>query len=145
MSSRVMPSSRAPKHSTKAVHTIRRLLFIVATLVAVLPASILIVSSPASAATNTNFIGNWKVSGGYLGFIIKSENLRTGVCTGTTPLPQYHLIACRVTGNKYSFTITDGPSYRSHNIGTIEGNHAAGQFKDTNGTFVQYTAVRAAR
>ena len=45
-------------------------------------------------------------------------------------------------GNRYSFTITYGPSYKSRNTGTISGNRLKGSFKDTNGTAESYTATR---
>ena len=114
----------------------------IATLVAALPGSILIASQPAFAAGNANLIGTWKISGGYLGITIKSENRTTGACAGMTANSQYHLIGCHVTGSKYVFTITQGASYRSHNVGRISGNRIIGSFKDTNGTVAQYTGVR---
>jgi hypothetical protein len=120
----------------------RVLLTLIATLAAALPGSILIASQPAFGAGNANLIGKWKISGGYLGITIKSENRTTGACAGVTANSQYHLIGCHVTGNKYVFTITQGPSYRSRNIGTISGNRIIGSFKDTNGTVAQYTGIR---
>jgi hypothetical protein len=95
----------------------------------------------ASASQSANFVGTWKVSGGYLGFTIKAENRATGACAGITASSMYHLIGCRVTGSSYVFTITEG-SYRSHNAGTIEGNRVVGHFTDSNGTAAQYTAVK---
>jgi hypothetical protein len=120
----------------------RVLLTLTATLVAALPGSILIASQPAFGAGNANLVGRWKISGGYLGVTVKSENRTTGACAGVTASSQYHMIGCRVTGNKYVFTITLGNSYRSRNVGTISGNEIIGSFRDTNGTVVQYTGVR---
>jgi hypothetical protein len=120
----------------------RVFLTVIATLAAALPGSILIASQPAFAAGNASFIGTWKISGGYLGITIKSENRTTGACAGVTANSQYHLIGCHVTGTKYVFTITQGPSYRSHNVGRISGNRIIGSFKDTNGTVAQYTGVK---
>jgi len=120
----------------------RLLLTLFATLAAVLPSSILIASQPAFAAGNANFVGRWAISGGYLGITVKSENRATGACAGVTASPQYHMIGCRVKGNKYVFTITLGKGYRSHNSGTISGNTITGSFKDTNGTVAQYTGTR---
>jgi len=137
-----MPLDTSRQRVERATLPRRLLLIAVTTMAMFLPASFLFAFPPASAASDANFIGHWKVSGGYLGFIIKSENLRTGVCTGSTPEAQYHLIGCHVTGHKYSFTITEGPSYRSHNTGTFSGNRAVGRFSDSNGTFVKYTAVK---
>jgi len=97
----------------------RVLLTLTATLVAALPGSILIASQPAFGAGNANLVGRWKISGGYLGVTVKSENRTTGACAGVTASSQYHMIGCRVTGNKYVFTITLGNSYRSRNVGTI--------------------------
>jgi len=107
-----------------------------------LPCSLLIAPQPAFGAGNANFVGKWNVSGGYLGFTVKSENRATGACSGVTASPEYHMVGCRVTGNKYVFTITLGTSYRSRNKGTIEGNRIIGNFSDTNGSVVHYTGVR---
>ena len=143
MSRRItLSSGRTPLRVSQTVLHLRRVLLMAgATLVLALPASTLLASQSASAGGGS-FVGNWKVSGGYLGFTIKSENRHTGVCTGTTPDAQYHLTACRVAGNKYSFTITEGLSYRSRNTGTFSGNRASGSFKDSNGTVARYSAVR---
>jgi hypothetical protein len=144
MSKRITISSvETPRHRAKTVHGLRQFFLMgAAMLAAILPISILVSTQPAGASGNVSFIGNWKVSGGYLGFTIKSENLHTGACAGRTASSLYHLIACRVTGNKYVFTITEGVSYRSHNTGTISGNRAVGRFSDSNGTVANYTAVR---
>ncbi len=115
---------------------------LIAPLALVLTSSILISTQPAFGASNANFVGRWKISGGYLGFTVKSENRATGACAGVTASPLYHLKGCHVTGNKYVFTITEGASYRSRNVGTISGNAITGSFKDTNGTNTQYTGVR---
>ena len=137
----ISPAETPQRHLHRLARARRILLLGVTTLATIIPTSFLIASPSASAASNANFKGTWKVSGGYLGFTIKSENLHTGVCAGSTAEAQYHLIACRVTGHKYSFTITEG-SYRSHNTGTFSGNRAVGRFSDSNGTIVTYTAVK---
>lgn len=92
---------------------------------------------------NVNFVGTWKVSSGS-GFTILKENRKTGVCAGRSSLASsgYKLVACRVRGKSYSFTITYGASYRSLNTGTIKGSTLVGMFKDTNGTQASYTAKR---
>lgn len=113
-----------------------------ATILLALSGSLLLAVQPAFAQGNANFVGRWQISGGYLGITIKSENRATGACTGITASSLYHLIGCHVTGNRYVFTITEGSSYRSRNVGTITGNRIVGNFKDTNGTNVQYTGVR---
>lgn len=120
----------------------RTLISLMAVLAVATPSSLLLASQPAFGAGNANFVGRWTISGGYLGFTVKSENRATGACAGITASPQYHLIGCRVTGNRYVFTITLGTSYRSRNRGTIEGNKIVGTFSDSNGTVVQYTGVK---
>ncbi len=117
------------------------MLTLVASLAMVLPSSLVIATQPAFAEGNANFVGKWTISGGYLGITIKSENRRTGVCSGVTASSLYHLVGCRVSANKFVFTITEG-SYKSHNAGTIAGNKIFGSFKDTNGTVVDYTGTR---
>ena len=130
-----------PRRSNK-FRSRRFLLTLIATLAAALPSSILLASQPAFGAGNANLVGSWKISGGYLGITVKSENRTTGACAGVTASSQYHMIGCHVTGNKYVFIITLGKSYRSRNVGTISGNKIIGSFTDTNGTVVQYTGVR---
>jgi hypothetical protein len=101
-------------------------------------------AAPAFAARNVNFVGTWTPNGG-VGWTITHENRRTGKCVGKSAYAKqgYRLVACRVRGSKYSFTITYGASYKSLNTGVIKGNTVAGSFKDTNGTVEAYTAVRA--
>jgi len=120
----------------------RSLIVLMAVVATAMPGSLLIASQPAFGAGNANLVGRWTISGGYLGFTVKSENRATGACAGITASPQYHMIGCRVTGNRYVFTITLGTGYRSRNKGTIEGNKIIGTFSDSNGTVVQYTGVR---
>ena len=99
----------------------------------------------ASATTqNVNFLGTWKTSNNQP-FTIKKENRRTGACSGTTSLSKmgYKLVACRVKGNRYAFTITYGTGYKSYNKGTISANKLMGSFRDTNGGSGIYSAVRA--
>jgi hypothetical protein len=111
--------------------------------IAVVPTSLALFAPSALAAKNVNFIGTWKVSSG-TGFTITKENRKTGVCAGRSSLLKsgYKLVACRVHANRYSFTITYGPSYKSRNAGTISGNKLKGRFRDTNGTVESYTATR---
>ncbi len=97
-------------------------------------------ASASSKVTNANFKGTWTAGTG--GWVIKSENAKTGACTGTSDFgPSYHFLACRVTGSNYVFAIKVG-SYVSHNSGTIHGNHVVGEFHDTNGSSESYTATR---
>jgi hypothetical protein len=108
-----------------------------------LPASFAVLAPSAFAASNVSFVGTWTPNTG-VGWTITRENRTTGVCAGTTRLATsgYRLVACRVTGHKYVFTITYGAGYRSHNSGTITGNTLTGRFKDSNGTVETYTATR---
>jgi hypothetical protein len=97
-----------------------------------------------ATAKNVNFLGTWQTSNGQP-FTIKKENRKTGVCSGTTSLAKqgpYRLVACRVKGNRYAFTITYGASYKSYNKGTITENKLSGGFRDTNGATGTYSAVR---
>ncbi len=101
-------------------------------------------SEVASAAVvaNGNFKGVWSLSNGQ-GFVIKSENLATGVCKGTTDLGTgYALTGCKVTGHKYVFAITYGTSFKAHNSGTFSKTTLKGSFRDTNGTTGTYTGTR---
>lgn len=118
------------------------LVTLAAIVAAAMPGSLLIASQPAFGAGNANFVGKWNISGGYLGITVKSENRATGVCSGITASPQYHMVGCRVTGNRYTFTITLGATYRSRNKGIIEGNKIIGTFSDTNGSVIHYTGTR---
>ena len=99
-------------------------------------------SGSALAAThNANFRGSWKSAAG--GWVIRTENASTGVCTGTSDFGgAYKLTSCRVKGVRYIFTITR-TGYKSYNSGTIHGNNVAGTFHDTNGTTNSYVATRA--
>ena len=97
-----------------------------------------------AAAKNVTFLGTWQTSNGQP-FTIKTENRKTGVCSGTTSLSKqgpYRLVACHVKGNHYTFTITYGVSYKSYNKGTITANKLTGSFRDTNGATGTYSAVR---
>jgi hypothetical protein len=99
------------------------------------------VSAGASVADGGSFVGTWDVSGGYLGFTITSEG--GGSCRGHTAAASYLLEDCHVSGGSYSFTVVlSGSSYVSHNTGTIDGSTLTGEFHDTNGTDVDYTATR---
>lgn len=146
MSRELTVSPRGIEHDQpKRFRGPRRLFLAVAVATtAVLPAVFIVDSAPVSAASNASIVGTWVVSGGYLGFTITAENSKTGGCVGKTASPAYHLIGCHVTGTKYSFTITEGPDYKSHNLGTIKGTTIVGHFSDSNGTSVSYTGHRKA-
>jgi hypothetical protein len=105
-----------------------------------------LVAPNALAARSVNFVGTWTQSGG-VGWTITHENRRTGACVGKSALAKqgYGLVACRVRGNHYSFTITYGSGYKSVNTGTVKGNSLIGSFHDSNGTIESYTATRARR
>jgi hypothetical protein len=86
----------------------------------------------AARAKNVNFKGTWVTSSG--NWTVKTENLKTGACTGTTAFVGYSFSGCKVTGNKYRFVIAQiGTSYRSINTGTISGNTVKGSFNDGRG------------
>jgi pimeloyl-ACP methyl ester carboxylesterase len=93
------------------------------------------------AAANANFVGTWVPSTGG-GWTITSQTAG-GSCTGTTVFESsgYTFSNCQVNGNEYKFDVDDG-EYESHNHGTIEGNKLTGEFNDTFGHDVPYTAVR---
>lgn len=97
----------------------------------------------AFASSNVNFVGTWTPNTG-IAWTITRENRQTGVCGGKTSLATsgYRLVACRVSGHKYAFTVTLGTTYKSRNTGTIKGNTLTGTFKDTNGTVERYSATR---
>lgn len=97
----------------------------------------------AFAAANANFVGTWTPNTG-VAWTITRENRQTGACAGTTALASsgYRLVACRVSGRHYAFTITLGSGYKSRNTGTLKGSKLTGTFKDTNGTVEHYTATR---
>jgi hypothetical protein len=81
---------------------------------------------------NVNFKGTWVSGSG--NWTVKSENLTTGVCAGTTAFVGYTFSGCKVTGNKYRFVVSqNGTSYRSINTGTIAGNTVKGSFNDGRG------------
>ena len=109
-------------------------------------AATLVVLAPqaSAAAKNVNFLGTWQTSNGQP-FTVKKENRATGACSGTTSLSKigaYRLVACRVKGNHYAFTIALGATYKSYNKGTVRGSMLVGGFHDTNGATGTYTAVR---
>ena len=101
--------------------------------------------APASLARkapqNVNFVGTWTPNTG-VAWTITRENLRTGVCAGTSAATGYTLTNCRITANHYRFIVSTG-SYHSVNTGTIQGNHLSGVFND--GSSHPYTAVRTKR
>ena len=110
-------------------------------------AATLAMLAPQALATpkNVNFVGTWKTDNNQP-FTIKKEDRKTGVCSGTTSLSKmgpYKLVACRVKGNKYTFTITYGTGYKSYNKGTVTANRLTGSFRDTNGATGIYSALRA--
>ena len=102
----------------------------------------LCVALPAIAAANANFVGTWNPTTGQPWTVTSQEP--SGACTGTTSLAGFRFTACQVNGNEYKFDVDqEGTSYESHNHGTIEGNKLTGEFNDTVGHNVPYTAVRA--
>ena len=99
-------------------------------------------AASATAVANGNFKGVWSLSNGQ-GFVITQENRTSGVCKGTTSLGAgFGLTACKVTGQKYVFTITFGPTYKSHNSGSFRKTTLKGRFHDTNGSTGTYTGTR---
>jgi hypothetical protein len=91
------------------------------------------------AASGSEFLGTWVSPDS--SWTITSVSGET--CVGTTALVGYSLIDCTVSGNHYTFVITqDGTSYRSQNNGTITGDTIHGEFLDTNGTDTTYVATR---
>ena len=83
-------------------------------------------------AKNVNFKGTWVSTAG--DWTVKSENLKTGACTGTTTFVGYSFSGCKVTGHKYRFVVSqNGTTYRSINTGTISGNTVTGSFNDGRG------------
>ncbi len=100
-------------------------------------------ASDAVASGNADFLGTWTPDSG-IAFTITSES-GSGACTGTSSYQSsgYNLINCQVTGNDYAFTITASGGYTSKNTGVISGNTLKGNFTDSNGTSVNYTATRA--
>jgi pimeloyl-ACP methyl ester carboxylesterase len=114
-------------------------------LVALLAVSIallaLCLAIPALAAANANFVGAWSPSTGQP-WTVSSQDAGGG-CMGTTSLSGFTFTACHVSGNEYEFFVDqEGSSYESRNHGTIEGNKLTGEFNDTLGHNVPYTAVR---
>jgi pimeloyl-ACP methyl ester carboxylesterase len=96
---------------------------------------------PALAAANANFVGAWSPSTGQPWTVTSQE--AGGGCTGTTSLSGFTFTDCHVSGNEYEFFVDqEGSSYESRNHGTIEGNKLTGEFNDTVGHNVPYTAVR---
>ena len=138
-SSQLPPPELRGARTQRSRRVVFALMFTVATAV---PAALTAFTQSAFAAHNVTFVGTWVPSlGAGQEWTVKSENAKTGVCSGTTVLSGYHFANCRVTGSAYSFWITSG-TYKSHNTGTIAGNTLKGSFRDTNGTLGIYTAKR---
>jgi hypothetical protein len=99
-------------------------------------------ASDALASGNANFLGTWTPDSG-IAWTITSES-GSGACDGISSYQSsgYDLINCHVNGNDYAFTITAGGGYTSKNTGVISGNTLKGNFTDSNGTSVDYTATR---
>lgn len=99
-------------------------------------------AASASASGNANFLGTWTPDSG-IAWTITSES-GSGACDGTSSYQSsgYDLINCHVSGNDYAFTITASGGYASKNTGVISGNTLKGNFTDSNGTSVDYTATR---
>ena len=122
--------------TSRRISPLRALLVILSLL---LPAS-LSLGSAASAAGNADFRGHWLDSS--CGWVITSEDFGSGAVTGTSDCTQFELTDGHVSGNSYSFTVTDG-SYFSYNTGTFTSTTAIGHFNDTYGHSIDYTASRA--
>jgi hypothetical protein len=99
-------------------------------------------ASDAFASGNADFIGTWTTDPDVGAFTITSES-GSGACTGTSSFQGYDLINCQVTGNVYAFTITAPGGYASKNTGVISGNTLKGNFTDSNGTSIDYTATNS--
>jgi hypothetical protein len=94
----------------------------------------------APKVANVDFRGVWGPPPS--GWQIRTENLATGACTGTTDFIHYTFTGCKVTGNSYVFVINYGTAYHSYDSGTISGNSVEGQFHDTNGIAATYSETR---
>ena len=98
----------------------------------------------AAKVANVDFRGVWASSPG--GWQIRTENLATGACTGTTVFVGYTFTGCHVTGDSYVFVINlvinPGTTYHSYDSGTISGNSLQGQFHDTNENAQSISATR---
>jgi pimeloyl-ACP methyl ester carboxylesterase len=95
----------------------------------------------SAAMAEANFLGTWVPSPGQTWTITSQSG---GSCEGTSALGAgWTFSECHVSGNNYEFTVAE-PSidYSSHNHGTIEGNKLTGEFNDTFGNNVPYTAIR---
>jgi Calx-beta domain len=125
-------------------------------LLAVIAASALITAGPASARVpgdpstfppayavpalsgNASFLGSWDPSPGVPWTV--DTQAPDGSCTGTST-GGFTFTGCQVSGSHYEFTVESG-GYSSYNHGTIEGDSLTGEFNDTLGHNVPYTAVR---
>lgn len=103
--------------------------------------SVLLGPAAVRASANANFVGTWNPNTGQPWTV--TSQAPDGSCTGYSSLSGFSFSNCQVNGNQYKFDVDEeGTSYESHNSGTIEGNSLKGEFNDTNGTHVEYTAVR---
>jgi Calx-beta domain len=97
------------------------------------------VSAAPALAGNEDFVGTWNPTTDQPWTIASQEP--DGTCTGTTSLAGFTFTECFVSGDQYEFTLVEG-SYSSHNHGTFEGNSLTGEFNDTSGHNIPYTATR---
>jgi hypothetical protein len=114
-----------------------RRLRLLAPWVAVLAALVLSVGAAPALAGNASFLGAWNPNTGVPWTVTSQEP--DGTCTGTSS--GFTFTGCLVSGDHYEFTVEEG-GYSSYNHGTIEGDALTGEFDDTLGHEVPYTAVR---
>lgn len=107
--------------------------------ITVLLALVLGVTAATAFAENANFVGTWNPNTGQPWTVTSQEP--DGTCTGTSSLSGFTFTGCLVSGDHYEFTVEE-PGYSSLNHGTIEGNALTGEFDDTLGHEIPYTAVR---
>jgi hypothetical protein len=107
----------------------------------VLATVVLAVSAVSALASNANFLGTWNPTTGQPWTVTSQEP--DGACEGTSSLSGFTFTGCHVSGDSYEFTVEE-PGYSSYNHGTIEGDSLTGEFDDTFGHEVPYTAVREA-
>lgn len=101
------------------------------------------VAQAKARTRNADILGQWvDAPGSTYGGTYTSE-AASGKCKGTTPYGAgYALKDCKVTGDKLTFIVTYGSSYKSYNTDHVTGNTLTGSFHDTNGTEETYSSVR---
>lgn len=107
--------------------------------ITVLAALMLGVSVTPALAANADFVGTWNPTTGQPWTVTSEEP--DGTCTGISSLAGFTFTNCLVSGDHYEFTVEE-VGYSSYNHGTIEGDSLTGEFDDTLGHEVPYTAVR---